>query len=892
LGELRLTPGGRLQWIELEPTAAERKPDPWGKLFAADWREGLFRLGAQKLDPGLSLTVRFWTRFAEQFLMALCHWPESMPAEQLAPPDEAEWASWVLTAPPMQGGEYLSPETLGNLWSGLAGWCGEQVAAGGGLGAFLAAQAPRWHQVGRVFFHLAENKADPERPFAFMATYVSGLGAAGQARHLPLRQALQQYAGANDRPALIKLLSPVQAAADQLEWVRQLIDSNAIYQPLAWTPERAYQFLLAVPILEECGLMVRLPDWWRRRPRPRVAVTIGETKPARLGLKTLLDFDVQVALGEESLTPEEIAALLAQGDGLVLLKGQWVEVDREKLQAAIRHWDGLRREAREGGLSFIEGMRLLAGASENLKVDDAIEASRPWAQVDAGSALREILAGLRAPETSTEDEAAGLLKAELRPYQRRGVAWLRLISGLGLGACLADDMGLGKTIQVLALLLGPRREEEPARGPSLLVVPASLLGNWRAEAGRFAPSLRLVFLHPSEIDRSRLEAIERDPVGELAQADLVLTTYAMLTRQEWLGQVNWRLIILDEAQAIKNPGTAQTKAVKKLPAQARLALTGTPVENRLGDLWSLFDFLNPGLLGSAAVFKKYIQALSARETDPYSPLRRLVSPYILRRMKTDRAIIADLPDKVEATRFCALTRAQVRLYEQVVHSLKEALAGAEGVRRRGLVLQSLLRLKQVCNHPSQLTGDGDFAADASGKFQRLTELGEEMAQRQDRVLVFTQFREMIEPLADHLRAIFGRPGLALHGGTSVGRRKEIVAAFQDENGPPFLILSLKAGGTGLNLTAANHVIHFDRWWNPAVEDQATDRAFRIGQRRNVLVHKFVTRGSVEERIDQMIAEKRQMAREVLTGEGEMDLTSLSDDELLDLVRLDISRAVA
>ena len=900
MSDIRLTPSGHLRWEVAEAAPEEGRLASLHKAFSADWREGLFRLAAEKIDAGASPTLRFWAGFAEQFLTRLCQLPEEMSPRQVAPPDAAECAQWALTAPPMQGGEYLSPEALLAIWDALAEWSDEAATAAGGLGAFLEERAPRWHQVGRVCFHLAENKADPERPFAFMATYVAGLGAAGRARHLPLRQALEQYAGANNRPALIKLLSPVQAASERLEWVRAMVDSGDVYRPLAWPPRRAYRFLLAVPALEESGLTVRLPDWWRRRPRPQVAVTIGQKKPSMFGLEAMLDFNVRVALGDEPLTPEEIQALLAGGDGLVLLKGQWVEVDAEKLREAINHWEAVRRAAREGGVSFIEGMRLLAGASEDLRHEEKLEAVRQWAHVEAGEALRQILAGLREPERlDSGDGESGGLRATLRPYQRHGVAWLRFLTELGLGACLADDMGLGKTIQVLALLLRLRADATPgsadtpvrSSAPALLVVPASLLGNWRAEAARFAPALRLAFLHPSETDRAELEKIEQDPAGQLAQSDLAVTTYSMLVRQDWLNKVNWRLVILDEAQAIKNPGTAQSKAVRKLPARARVALTGTPVENRLGDLWSLFDFLNPGLLGSAAVFKKFIQELEKRDSDQFAPLRRLVAPYILRRMKTDRAIIADLPDKVEATRFCNLTRAQVRLYEQVVAAMKAALdEGSEGIQRRALVLQTLLRLKQVCNHPSQLTGDGAFAPGESGKFQRLAEICEELAERQERALIFTQFREIIDPLAAHLAAVFGRPGLALHGATGVARRKTLVEQFQREDGPPFFILSLKAGGTGLNLTAASHVIHFDRWWNPAVEDQATDRAFRIGQQKNVLVHKFVTSGSVEERIDRMIAEKRQLAREVLAGEGEVDLTSLSDEALLDLVRLDVSRA--
>ncbi len=887
MSEIRLTPSGHLCWEAADNAAETGAIASLRKVFDADWREGLFGLAAERIDGDTAPSLRFWKTIAEQFLTRLCQLPDAMAVEQISQPTEAECAEWILAAPPMRGGEYLSAETLIAIWRALAEWSDGAARSAGGLNAFLEARAPRWRQVGRVCFHLAENKVDPERPFAFMATYVTGLGAAGQARHLPLRQALEQYSGAKNRAALIKLLSPVQAAAERIDWVKAMVDGGEIYRPMAWTAERAYRFLLSVMVLEESGLTVRLPDWWRRRPRPRVAVTIGENAPARLGIDSVLDFNVQVALGDEQLTEEEIRELLRGGDGLVLLKGQWVEVDREKLSEAIDHWQALRSQVREGSVTFIEGMRMLAGASEDLRHENETESVRPWAHVEAGEGLRQILAGLRDPARLKDNGDDRKLAGTLRPYQRDGVAWLRFLSKLGLGACLADDMGLGKTIQVLALLL----RDGKAGGPSLLVVPASLLGNWRAEAGRFAPSLRLAFLHPAEADRDELKRIEKNPAKELAGVDLAVTTYSMLARQEWLSLVNWRLLVIDEAQAIKNPGTNQTRAVKKLAARARIALTGTPVENRLGDLWSIFDFLNPGLLGSAKVFKSFVGELNARKSDQFGPLRRLVAPYILRRMKTDRSIIADLPDKVETTRFCNLTRRQAQLYEQVVGAMRKSLDQSDGIKRRALVLQTLMRLKQICNHPSQATGDGGYEAEESGKFQRLGEICEELAERQERVLVFTQFREIIDPMASFLARVFGRPGLTLHGETSVQKRKGLVEHFQRDDGPPFFVLSLKAGGTGLNLTAASHVIHFDRWWNPAVEDQATDRAFRIGQRRNVLVHKFVTSGSVEERIDAMIADKRKMATEILSGAGEVDLTSLSNDELIDLVRLDITRAV-
>ena len=362
----------------------------------------------------------------------------------------------------------------------------------------------------------------------------------------------------------------------------------------------------------------------------------------------------------------------------------------------------------------------------------------------------------------------------------------------------------------------------------------------------------------------------------------------MLTRTHWLRKQDWDLVILDEAQAIKNSGTRQSRAVKELKSAARIAMTGTPVENRLGDLWSLFDFLNPGLLGSAKTFAELVKQMAAAAS--YQPLRTLVAPYILRRLKTDRRVISDLPEKVEMSVFCNLSREQAALYEKAVRDLAQTLENAEGIQRRGLVLAQLVKLKQICNHPAQLLGTGDYTPAHSGKFERLASLCEELAERQEKALVFTQFREMTAPIAQFLERVFGRPGLVLHGGIAVAQRQRLVNSFNRNDGPPFFVLSLKAGGTGLNLTAASHVIHFDRWWNPAVENQATDRAFRIGQQRNVLVHKFVCRGTVEEKIDAMLAEKSLMAGEVVDG-GEVLLTEMSNEQLLDFIKLDVHKAL-
>jgi non-specific serine/threonine protein kinase len=460
-------------------------------------------------------------------------------------------------------------------------------------------------------------------------------------------------------------------------------------------------------------------------------------------------------------------------------------------------------------------------------------------------------------------------------------------------------MGLGKTVQIIALLALLKQKGE--REPSLLVVPVSLIANWRAEIARFAPGLNALVAHQSEIPGAELTRL---PASRIDDSDVVITSYGALQRIPWLTARRWNLVVLDEAQAIKNPGAKQTRAVKQLRSRVRLALTGTPVENRLGDLWSLFDFICPGVLGSPKAFSRLTKqadkkADKQREQNAeqstrhrYGPLRELVRPYILRRLKTDRSVIADLPDKTEVRAFCALTTKQVALYQQAVDELRVALRGIDGIKRQGVVLASLMRLKQICNHPSHWLRDGSYQPTDSGKFARLAEICEEIAGRQEKVLVFTQFRELTRPLARFLASVFGRPGLVLSGETDVKKRMGLVDQFQLEEGPPFFVLSLKAGGTGLNLTAATHVIHFDRWWNPAVESQATDRAYRIGQKSHVLVHKFVCRGTIEEKIDALIESKQELANQLLEGAGEATLTELGDEELLRIVAIDINTALA
>lgn len=893
--DLTLTPAGRLHLIEGDDDIGAA-PDAWikrvGAAFSSCQASGLFALAATKPDAPPSPPFSFWRDFACCYLTRLCRTPESAGRriDPIEPPFESELATLLLSAPPMQGGEYLSVEVFGGLWLDLDAWVRQEIAASGdGLARWLKENAPMWRQVGRVCFHLAENKRDPDLPFAFLATYAPSLSKGGKVQYKPLGKALQEYAGERNKKALINLLSPVHQASEKADFVKELVDSGEIFHPLAWTPGEAYRLLKNVPLLEESGLLVRLPDWWRKRPRPRVAVTIGEQRQSRFGLDAMLDFKVGLALGDRNLTEKEWRQIMASEDGLAYVKGQWIEVDREKLSEALEHWKRLEAKAATEGISFIEGMRLLAGAPADLEVDgSAGNEEREWSFVGAGKWFSDVLSGLRNPDGLACGRLIKDFHGTLRHYQEIGRDWLWFLSNLGLGACLADDMGLGKTVQVLALLLALKENTSSGKA-SLLVLPASLLANWKAEMKRFAPTLQACFVHPSETDAASLAAMGKKPGKALEKIDVVLTTYGMLLRQKWLLDVPWRLVILDEAQAIKNPSSRQTRTVKQLKADARIALTGTPVENRLSDLWSLFDFLCPGLLGSAAKFKQFVKGLEGREHDRYAPLRNLVRPYVLRRLKTDKCIIEDLPDKTEMKAFCGLSKKQAAMYAKAVNELALALESLDGMKRRGLVLAYLMRLKQICNHPSQLLGDGGYEPADSGKFDRLRVIAEEIVSRQEKVLVFTQFREMAEPIAAFLGGVFGREGLVLHGGTAVKKRRALIDAFQKEEGPPFFVLSLKAGGTGLNLTAASQVVHFDRWWNPAVENQATDRAFRIGQHRNVVVHKFLCQGTVEEKIDALIEEKTNLADDILKAGAESMLTEMSDEELLQVVALDVDR---
>jgi SNF2 family DNA or RNA helicase len=640
--------------------------------------------------------------------------------------------------------------------------------------------------------------------------------------------------------------------------------------------EAAYFFLsVAAPQLDEAGFGVQLPSWWDRRRKIGLAVSastpvdgVVDTAP-RFGRDQLIDFRWELAVGDDTLTDEEIAALAQAKAPLIRLRGQWVAVDSEQLRRGLEF---LQRNP-SGQASAAEILALAARHPDD--ADTPLEIT----SVRADGWLGELLSGAAAQFLTLLRPPADFA-ATLRPYQHRGLSWLNFLSGLGLGSCLADDMGLGKTVQLLALE-STQRHDQPDTAPTLLLCPMSLVGNWQREAAKFAPGLRVYAHHGT----ARLRGVALTEL--LGEVDLVVTTYGTATRDmDELAEYQWHRVVLDEAQAIKNSLSRGAKALRRLKSDHRVALTGTPVENRLAELWSIMDFLNPGLLGSSEVFRaRYaVPVEKYGQTEPAEQLRRITRPYILRRLKTDPTVIDDLPEKIEIKQYCRLTIEQASLYQSIVDEMMEKIEGSDGIQRRGNVLAAMTKLKQVCNHPAQLLHDRSPIGARSGKVIRLEEVLEEILAEGDRVLCFTQFTEFGEMLVSHLAARFGQDVAYLHGGTPKKRRDEMVARFQSGEGPSIFLLSLKAGGTGLNLTAANQVIHLDRWWNPAVENQATDRAFRIGQQRTVQVRKFICTGTLEEKIDDMIEQKRALA-DLVVGDGEGWLTELPTKDLRTLFTL-------
>ena len=839
---------------------------------AARWMRGggypaLYQMGLEGRPKEADPSESFLYYVADTFFKQLTDLPELELARSrvkvILSDEVVEELLW--TVPFVIGAEHITKKWLRQVFRKLQAIFSEEITDyDGTVEMYLTEKNQKLRVPERVFFHLVENKKDPDYPFAFLATYATK-GENGKIRHVPLKYALTEYQ--NERSKLLTLLACLNRAAEVSELIGGFMDSGELFHPLKITSQEAYTFLKQIEDIENTGILCRIPNWWKRDAASvSMAVSLGDEKPSMLGFDALISMKPKLMVDGMELTEEDVRLLLAQTEGLAFLKGKWIEVDHARLKQLLEDMEGQTRD-----VTLMEALRMEMGTG----ADADSKAVDVGPLVTNGKWLSSLLANLRKPEKIRKTAVPGTVQATLRPYQKNGYAWLSYMEQLGFGACLADDMGLGKTLQVLTYLEKLRKKDGNAR--VLLVVPASLLGNWQKEAEKFVPDMELAVLHGGGA-AALGRRVKENPVF------LNITTYGMVSRIKELRETEWSCIILDEAQAIKNPGTKQTKEIKRLSGRMRIAMTGTPIENDLTNLWSLFDFLNKGLMGTSMEFRSFCKQLKDNPEN-YAKLKSMVAPFMLRRLKTDKRIIKDLPEKIETIDYAGLSKKQVVLYRKVVDDMEERVAEADGIERCGIVLSTIVKLKQICNHPDQYLGQQTFAEEDSGKFAMLREICETIYEKRERVLVFTQFREIIDQLAGFLREIFHADGYVLHGGTPVASRGKIVEAFQGETYVPFIVLSVKAGGTGLNLTKANHVIHFDRWWNPAVENQATDRAFRIGQKKNVMVHKLVCQKTIEEKIDMVIESKKELAENVIGSGGESWITELGNDELMSLLRL-------
>ncbi len=838
----------------------------WLEKFEQDRYGALYQMGFGEREKDLTSTGGYLYLLSSTYLKMLTSLPElEIAREQAEPqPTEEQIGKLLHAAPFAIGAEYITEKWIRNIFKRLTGVFIKEISAyDGTVEMYLTEKSQYLHVPERIFFHLVES-GEEEFPFAFLATYATA-GEDGKVKHVPLKYALTEYG--NEREKLLALLSCLNHAAEVSELIAGFMERGEMFHPLRLTSEEAYTFLKDIELIEGTGILCRIPNWWKKKSAMvSMSVNLGEEKPSMLGFDTLVSVQPKLMADGMELTNEDIRMLLAQTEGLALLKGKWIEVDHKRLQELLAQMEKVPKE-----VTLLDAMQMELGNPGGKADVGPIISNGKW--------LSGLLADLRKPDKIRKLALPKSFHATLRPYQKNGYTWLNYMDKLGFGACLADDMGLGKTVQVLAYLEKLRKSRKSAR--ALLVIPASLLGNWQKEAEKFSPEMDVLLLHGKTAP-----ILTKIFLGQ--KSFLTITTYGMASRIKELQDVEWDCVVLDEAQAIKNPGTKQTREIKKLRARMRIIMTGTPIENDLTNLWSLFDFLNKGLLGGSEEFREYCKQLE-EHPEGYMKLKTMVSPFMLRRVKTDKNIISDLPEKLETVDYVTLTKKQIVLYRKVVADMERLIEETEGIKRSGIVLTTIMKLKQICNHPDQYLGQSAYAEKESGKMLLLKELCETIFEKRERVIVFTQFKEITEYLADFLNDIFHAKGYVLHGGTPVAKRGKIVEEFQGESYVPFLVVSVKAGGTGLNLTKANHVIHFDRWWNPAVENQATDRAFRIGQKKNVMVHKLVCEGTIEEKIDAMIESKKELAENVIGTGGEKWITELSNEELMSMLRLDIGK---
>lgn len=736
-----------------------------------------------------------------------------------------------------------------------------------------------WPIVGELHLTIDRARGNPGFPFSVVVHYVDGLSTTATVSFSSIRGPIL---GESSVPGFGEYLFGVlEKAAEHSSILRRLLDSQEIFSPCGLIPRDAHELLLDLPALKKMGLLYyRVPTWWEQRKPPRLAsrTHLGGAAPSGSGMSGMLDVRTTYIVDEHELNEAEWCALVDESiNGLVKVRERWVELDRARVEGAMQAWRASEELRARGEVTFAEALTVLDSPPASNDDLQSGELEVPPEHFTPGPWLARARGAVRRQEILDEFAPGPDFYGVLRPYQRAGVAWLAMLCELRVGALLADDMGLGKTVQVIAFLVGLRRRGDA--GPFLLVVPASLIGNWQGELEKFASAVPYTIAHRDFGD-----------MDEALSADLVITSYATLRQRAALRERKWDLVVIDEAQMIKNSSTKLTRALKSLSARRRVALTGTPVENHPGDLWSLMDFLNPGVLGKATAFREQWR-LARKDERAMENLRAKIHPFMLRRRKSDPEIALELPEKVEITAYCGLTETQAELYSQAIFAAQTRVKQAQGIQRDGVVLNVILQLKQICDHPTLYLGYGDFDPAISDKFLRLRRICEHIAASDEKALVFTQFSTLTGPIAEHLEKVFGRRGLIFDGKTPINRRADIVNEFQREDGPPFMVLTLQTGGFGLNLTAASHVIHFDLWWNPAREAQATDRVHRIGQTRKVVVHRLVCRGGIEDKIDQILQRKRAIAEELMTPDLEsFQVTRMDDQEFFRLIDLDPVRA--
>lgn len=822
-------------------------------------------LHAELTCPGL----HWWQRWILQLFAALaCDGCEGLQ-------NSASWqqrASRQLELMPMfQGSCHVRLQHLLGQLEELA----QIAAAKSDVSEWLQSLHPHWGLVGKIVMHLAETPAPSTTPFARLVTWVEKIGSGKKPQHLPLGRAMQ-----SERAGQIWQI--LQQAATAVPWLQQAMAANTLLNMQTLDSREAYDFLLQVDALQNQGIITMVPDWWQKKARRvQMEVQLGQRSvPGAMGGVAGLNYEL--SLHGKPLSQAERQLIEGVERGLVLLRGEWVEVDNARLQHLRQAWQKLEQLC-EHGFGITQAMRwALLGPYAGLQ---AAADDLAWQQVHLGEALQQRLQADSNSELLPQGQVEGL-QAKLRGYQLEGLQWMLRMCSYGAGVCLADDMGLGKTLQVIALLWWLKQQKfAESKCFALVLAPASLLFNWRRELQRFAPQLRVYVEHA---DFNKQQSASRE------DCDVVISSYGMLRRGALQWKDAWEVLVFDEAQNIKNPASAQAQAMYKVRAAYRIALSGTPIENSAMDVWSIMQVLNPGLLGSANEFEAFLQQVP----DSYARVRRLLAPFVLRRLKSDPQVAPELPPKIEKVEYLLPTRQQSILYARLLTEFKTILQQCKPqeqhdeakqqqltMQRQGAVLSYLSQFKQLCNHPALWHGQGDFSPQHSAKMLRLGEVATELASRGEALIVFTQYKQMCAPLAEFLAQKMGRAGLMLHGSTPVAQRQALVERFQAADGPPFFVISLKAGGTGLTLTRAHFVLHFDRWWNPAIENQATDRSHRIGQKQQVEVLKLALQGTLEERIDLILSAKQQLADDLLgnSSANNVEWAKMSDEQLLQLL---------